>query len=786
MKFPKQIFKLKCPSHLWCAIFMGTFSFYCYRNIYLQSEIGYKLPSVDLIQALNNYNAFVTAPSTERFDMYVNLAKTFESYKDDYMEHYQEYTLMINNYLILSESQIALKYYAFKYYRNETYKYNDTYVLGSPIIEFNKNFNSPVELSTNREHNLVYKHQYGFGNKDNRVTCENFFNNYIYPLYKSQSTLREIEVAKSMSSILTHWIVIKHLQITAFICSLLLIFIFFICALIAEINPNLLTENKAYMYSLPIIYFLIYFAVFIVVFSCLSITLTTYHIDMNFNGLHNTSYNIIQLLLLIMMGYLSFCWVINFLNKYSKLAAKQNKNSKSSEEVDELKKQMIDFRKEIGLDNIETQKVDLETGAIDENTTNAQAENNIKNFLSATVKPFVDSMKRMVTPTAKASAVPTEFQGYIDENGPTMEDIQRIIHYTNNQSNINTSLTTNDNDNDRLDSICEEDEMDSKQKKLSLGEYSALNVVSAISLNNPDCSPFGISGIITAISDSKTNSIINTNSTSNSSNEFKFDMRSTNDYSKKILEEKKNEFYQHAGFALNKNGYTTYNSSNKASANNSENSCGSGKYYKKSPLSKLAVSANDSNYELNNINSFDLTTNNLDKNKFIPNTVSGLQTNVPWEKKFGLDSPGSDASTVQRSSSIKDRVSHFSTSSSKKDEMTASIQELKRNDTLKSNNIKTKNLKEGQTHNDQSPSKLRSDPQTLMQSSLSKEKEREALKNKIRHDFYLTSTGNKSELETSSAEVDEQDESASYSTENVDNQESVFSIDRMVREHNKR
>lgn len=735
MKFPEYLLQKKFPSYAWCVFLLSTFSFYCYRNIFLQSEIGFKLPTINLVSALNHFDVFVVLPSTERFDLYVNLAKTFEAYKEDYLEHYKDYILLLNSYLILGESQIALKYYAYKYYLNDEYKETDSFVLGSPIVEFNQNFNNPVELSTNREHNLINKHYHNFGIKNNKESCEMFFNDYIFPLYKSQSSWKEVEVAKAMSTILNQWTLAKRLQIVCFIGSLILIALSLLCFTLSKTKPNILMKS-VWGYVLVISYFLVFAVMLVLTFVCLSITIVTYRSNLNFKGLHNTSFNVLQLAWLCFIGYISLSWVVNFKIKNDAL----DREKELDNENDSLKGQLLALLKtslssQDSTSVLDTSKKDAQTGGV-------------KDLLNSgfnAVRPILTTVKRLMTPGKELldddkTGNPSGSNSITVEsyNGPTMEDIERIIQYTNNQSNLNTAAA----DLNEVPAATKEIPIDQPittetKKNLSkepFTNFKALNVVSAISTSHPDCSPF-------------------TKSSATGSPDYKFDVRSSKESISKSLEEKRAGFYQHAGYLLS----TKSDGESFISEKPPRSELSSKLYYKKSsrsPLTRSSINSGNIHYELNT-KSEDVNINS--------GTTATPDTNIEWEKKFGLSSAKSNAETVQVTPSGETR-SHHSAMSSKYSgrEKVQSPKQLASGGTIKS-----------------------SPKRKIVRDVAPKER------SKSKYEFFLPSTGATSEY-TDTSVAGEEGMKVSSSAEEIDpstasvrdgdQQESVFSIDRIVRE----
>ncbi|GAV28579.1 hypothetical protein PMKS-002050 [Pichia membranifaciens] len=735
MKFPEYLLQKKFPSYAWCVFLLSSFSFYCYRNIFLQSEIGFKLPTVNLVSALNHFEVFAVLPSTERFDLYVSLAKTFEAYKDDYLTHYKDYILLLNSYLILGESQIALKYYAYKYYLNDEYKETDSFVLGSPIVEFNQNFNNPVELSTNREHNLINKYYHNFGMKNNKESCEMFFNDYIFPLYKSQSGWKEVQVAKAMSTILNQWTLAKRLQIVCFIGSLILIVISLLCFAISKTKPKILMKS-AWGYVLAISYFLVFAAMLVLTFICLSITIVTYRSNLNFKGLHNTSFNILQLAWLSFIGYISMCWVVNLRIKNDML----DREKELDNENDSLKGHLLALLKT-------SPSSQDSTSILDTSRKDAQTSG-VKDLLNSgfnAVRPILTTVKHLMTPGKELlyddeTGNPSGSHSISVEsyNGPTTEDIERIIHYTNNLSTLNTAATNLNEPLAVTKEVLNEQAVASDSKKASSKEpftnFNGLNVVSAISTSHPDCSPF-------------------TKSSATGSTDYKSDLRCSKESISKSLEEKRAGFYQHAGFILS----TKSDGESFISERPSRLELSNKLYYKKStkaPLTRASINSGHLQHEVNT-KSEDVNINS--------GTTATPDTNIEWEKKFGLSSSKSNAETVQVTPTGETRSHHSAVSSKNSErEKASSLKQLASGGTIKSA-AESKNI-------------LEVSPKT---------------RSKSKYEFFLPSTGETSEY-TETSVTSEEDISMSSSAEEIDpgtasgkdgdQQESVFSVDRIIRE----
>lgn len=371
---------LSFSSCFWFIFILATFSFYTYNNIFLQAEIGFKLPAVNLVSALNNFDTFVTVPYTERFDLYVNLAKTFDAYKTDYLQHYNDYLLLLNTYLVLDESQIGLKYYAYKHYLNKSYKEDDTFVLKSPLVEFSQNFYSSEANGTDRELNLMNKHYHPFSFKNNKLKSEKFFNNYIFPLYNSQSSWRELEVATSMAKILNHWTLIRRLQIGIFCCSLIMnavaTLIFFINR---SSNKTLFKPN--YVFPFLSLFLLTYVIVLIMICTSLFVKIVEYNLNMNFEGLHNITFIAFELAWILLIGYFSICWFANF-----KSSRHQHQIMEKEDSLQAHLAELFDSHSE-------------KNGAIN----NAKDYESPKNTMTEIFGPFIQKVKRIITPTVTQS-----------------------------------------------------------------------------------------------------------------------------------------------------------------------------------------------------------------------------------------------------------------------------------------------------------------------------------------------------------------------------------------------
>jgi hypothetical protein len=594
MHFLDSLAHNRFPSIHWCVLLMATFSFYTYRNIFLQSEIGYKLPPVNLVAALNSFDIFAATPSTERFDLYVNLAKTFEAYKEDYLEHYNDYLLMLNSYLVLDESQIALKYYAYKYYLNEAYMEKDNFVLGSPIIEFNENFLSPVEFSTDKELNLVNKDYHLFGVKDNKNNCETFFNNYIYPLYRSQSNWKEVEIAKQMSTIINHWTLLKRLQIACFFCSISLVAVFLICVTIANVRPILLYKH-ALGYCLISLLALVFMSMVVLSIASFSVAIVTYKTNMNFQGLHNTSFNVIQIMLLTILGYLAFSWIARFIVDQNQQTA-TDRELQESESLQEYLATLMKIPAE--KENVKTTQLLADT----KERISSGAAYLVQNGI-ATVEPAVLALKNLVT--SRSAAIP---------------DIEKSVIEDKKETKLKDQARVSDNVKEKVPDLVRKDSISSEKlfSKDAFAELKALNLVSALSFNHPDVSPY---------------THLDTNSGSYNSLITGAQASCTGSISKD-LKEKRAGFYTHADASiasLVKKEDTLSLYSGKASIHDSAQ-----RFYMSSAMRPL-----------------------LTKTPIPPQTAqlkytvaeeyhSGTEdTSIPWDKKFGMSSSPPSTKTVR-------------------------------------------------------------------------------------------------------------------------------------------
>lgn len=502
----KSFLNCDFPSCFWCMLMIASFSFYTYKNIFLQAEIGFKLPTVNLVSALNNFDVFVAVPSTERFDLYINLAKTFDAYKTDYLQHYNDYLLMLNTYLVLDESQIGFKYYAYKHYLNQNYKEYDGFVLGSPIIEFNQNFYTSEANSTDREINLVNKHYHVFGLKNNMPECERFFNNYIYPLYKSQSSWKEVEIATSMSKILKHWTMINSLQIGIFFCSLILNLVALSVLVISRADPKvMLKPYNAKTFTL--LFFLNYVAVLILILISLFVKIITYNANMNFEGLHNVGFLLLELVWISIIGYFVFCWIAKFKQA-------NHVENQSLEKEDSLQIHLTEL---------------FETKSVESNISNEKHDYLSTEKLTGVIGPFIQKVKRIITPVASHAVTASK-----EEEGVSSAKTIKSIDSTN--SLVETIDTQKLFSKDPFDGL------------------KALNMVSALSTSHPNVSPYSqidknldYTSSITTEKKSKTDS----------SSAALTIQRSKLGSISQSLEDKRNGFYQHCGTTVQLNNETS-------------------------------------------------------------------------------------------------------------------------------------------------------------------------------------------------------------------------------------
>lgn len=791
MSLYDNVVSYRAPSQIWCILLLITFSYYCYRNIYLQSEIGFKLPPVNLISALNSFGIFADLPSNERFDLYVNLAKTFDAYKDDYMNHYEEYLLLINSYLILDESQIALKYYAYKFYINEEYELNDNFVLGSPIVEFNLNFDSENN-NKDRDLNFINKHYQLFGVKNNKESCELFFNNYIYPLFKSQSDWKEVEIAKSMSQVLNHWTLVKRLQITCFALSLSFILFSIITFLIAKGKPESL--YKTFLgYTIMFLYSLAYITTVILAFICVSITIVTYNINLNFEGLHNTSFNVLQIGWLLFIGYISVLWVSNFISCNNPLNKLNNddENDNLRSHINALMNLSVNSSEKLSQPEITESMNEKGTTKVTENIVeNGQANDadneandefkTEKNYkvpilksasiaLNSSIKPLVTSLKRLVTPKPAGTAIDfekidEEFINYANLDTsfePFNEEktVSNVVYYLPSGNTTNKSPTT---------------EIDKIFTKDAFENFKALNLVSSLSLNHPDVSPCD-DGLLSYNSSSNSpQSKVNVSGIKNSSEQNSI---------MQDLNSKRAGFYQHAGLSVNNNS-----SNSEKVGSNSNNSSYSSKPSATDSGYKFYYGSNSKEIVPKSFNHVGLLKYPIEK--LTP--MSGKDSSIEWEKKFGLSSAISEAETIQLDSvnQIDSGTSSSLKSSYKSKLNTPNTKEKERErETETSRNSRNHN----NNNNNKSSHSNNNSPKNTNINNASPEKKPKVKKpnerKKSNFEYFLPSTM-QSEFTQSSAEITtsdkEQDvESGQLETQSIPEQQtgSMFSIERVVNEH---
>lgn len=687
MQIFKSFLEMKCPGCTWCTFILTAFSLYCYRNIFLQSEICFKLPPIDLVSALNNFDIFVAQPSTERFDLYVNLAKTFDAYKDDYLQHYENYLLMVNDYLILGESQIGLKYYAYKYYINEDYKNQDTFVLGSPIVEFNQNFYNDVENGRNREINLINKHYHTFGISSNKKNAELFFNNYIFPLYKSQGEWKEIEMAQKLSSILNHWILVKTLQIICFICSLVLLPLAFLCFTIESYKPVLLFY-KPLAYFIFILYSLDLLSIIILTFVCICVTLTTYQSNMNYEGLHNTSFNVLQFSFILIIVYLSVCWMSKFYNLYNPEKLKEEELADQNDSLQNHIKTLmmmpiqnessIDIEKNSGKSTIE-KNPNLESNIPIENPyevvktlkdeiVDSKVSNKIKTESRrvSSFNPIVQSIRRLITPNKpmteshKSDATAKLLE---TRNKPTTEidkDFKsNIVTASTNDMSISEDMIINANlintgftytqhlnpDSEENHQTGRKSTLDSTKlySKHAFSSDQPIDVVSVVSQHQPNELLYSNASDMSSYLDS---SLIN--DTINGFVHNSSLVSNTKGSISRSLSDKRSGFYQHAGYSVNTPKHGSYNrsSSNKTSSLGS----GFGNDQQTTAESKTLKRAStlDKHFHFHVEEDTDIDINN----------------DFDWEKRFGFSS-GKSAKTIQVGNSMNCKTNTSANSSRK-------------------------------------------------------------------------------------------------------------------------
>lgn len=477
MKVSRCVLKMQDTSYFGCIFLLSLFSFYCFKNIFLQAELKFRLPTVNLVLALNNADTFVDKPSVERFDLYANLAKTFEAYKDDYLEHYNNYLILLAPYLTLDDSQIALKYRAYKHYTTEEYKNHDSFMVRSPMIEFNQKFYAPAHSSEGQEVDSSAKFHHLFGMNDDIANCEAFVNNYIFPLYKSQTNSKEKEITTAMSSILNSWSLTRKLQLICFINSLMLTFIALICFCISILKPQLLFHHSiAYLFLT--IFSTIYISMVILIFMCICTTMISFTSDMNLESLNSTSYNILQLLWLLTIGYFTFCWIIQFINK-------KNPNTLPHDDENDMMIQQLN----------DILKITSQSGDNEKTNGSKLLNGSFVGIKDIKVKPLVASIKRLVTPNEKHLPEKSDLNSFRDaeigndifkdDNGVYGESINSI----NSDSILISEKEVNSaQESNTLGSQSFDTKHDDLKKKCP--DIEAINIVSTSSLTKPDVSPY--------------------------------------------------------------------------------------------------------------------------------------------------------------------------------------------------------------------------------------------------------------------------------------------------------
>lgn len=524
--------KISFPSSVWSIFMLALFSFYSYKNIFLQAKIGFELPAVSLITALNNFDIFVSVPSRERLDLYVSLAKTFDAYKKDYLQHYNDYQLLLNTYLALDGSHIALKYYAYKGYLNQDYKEHDELVLGTPSVEFNQNFYTSSADSTNRKINLVNNFYYIFEAINNKQKCDEFFNNYIYPLYKSQSSWKEVEIAASMAKALNHWTLINNLQISIFCSSLLLNAISLLVFIISEFSSQSLFR-KINAFFFLIVFTMIYVAILIMIFICLSVKFFTGQSVKNVERLNNAGFIFFQFALLLIIGYFAVGWIIEFIN------LKHPSNNLNKTE-DSLQGQLTELIK------IPTEHNDIERGN--------RYNNYLSSSLNKAVTPFVQKIKRIITP--KDTHHPYPFKKINSERMNT----DSINSESTTENNINTIPGSSGLKRAAKSSVNVFDNQKSCSKE-SFNVPETLNLVSEITLNYPDVSPFSQISYDSDYSNSGVKISLDSKKVSNAESLVisplnKEIQRFGIEQITRTLDARRKDFYQHVGEAAQLELYT--------------------------------------------------------------------------------------------------------------------------------------------------------------------------------------------------------------------------------------
>lgn len=294
-------------SKMWSIVFLVMFVFFSYRNILQQTEIGVRLPNVNLVHVLNNFEVFTKDPTSEKVDTYLSLGKIFETFKYDYMKHYDEYALMLYTYITLEESEIAFKFYAHKQFFEKVYMREDYFSLGTAITEFVKNFytrdfRSKVNIFENKHYQLLRFN-------DNKSKCEDFFNAYVYPLYLAQNKQQEITIAKDMNTVFTLWATLKTFQVIIFISSIVYLGLVCLVFILQKVNQIRFFKNQLSVGVILFIALSLLLASFVSSFTSLCICLSMYNKQLNYKGGYNALFNLVQIMYIMLIIYFSLNWV---------------------------------------------------------------------------------------------------------------------------------------------------------------------------------------------------------------------------------------------------------------------------------------------------------------------------------------------------------------------------------------------------------------------------------------------------------------------------------------------
>lgn len=283
------------------------FIIFSYRNILQQTEIGIRLPDITLVQILNNPEFFTKDPTPEKVDTYLSLGNVFETFKDDYMKHYDEFSLMLYTYITLEESEIAFKFYVHKHFFKKDYMRKDYFSLGTGITEFVKHFytsdsRSNADIFENKPYKLLWF-------ENNKTKCEEFFNAYVYPLYLAQNKQQEISIGKKMNTVFTLWVALKNCQILIFFFSIVYLLLASFVFALQKIVPLKYFKNQFNVGVLLFIAIISLSISFVLAFTSFFISLSMYHKELNYKGGYNALFNLVQIMYLMLITFFSLNWV---------------------------------------------------------------------------------------------------------------------------------------------------------------------------------------------------------------------------------------------------------------------------------------------------------------------------------------------------------------------------------------------------------------------------------------------------------------------------------------------